>query len=633
MPIPRKRRSLFLVSILSALATAPAVAAAFTTLPDFVVENAFPGVAFNLPTATAFLPDGRLLVAEKRGVVWVVEGGALRARPLWNAQREVLANGDRGLVGMAVDPHYAINHRIYLYYTVDPDSDGVDDNLTAFTRLTRYQTSAADSNVVDPATRTVLIGRTWSDGILSPTLSHAVDCLRFGSDGSLLLTHGEGSHVDKPDWGGLDPQQFLPGRTDPIEDIGAFRAQFLGSPGGKVLRINPENGYGYASNPYAQGDLAATRAKVWAYGFRNPFRFCIRPGTGSPDTAAGNPGVLYVGDVGANTWEEIDVVDHPGANFGWPCREGPESYAPLAGATPAHHGCSSIGTADDPMEPTAPRFTWHHTDSTRSMPWGVRGNCTSGGVFYTGSRYPAQYRSRLFFGDFGAGWLEVATLDSSSAILQLQEFASGLAGPVDWAQDPASGELFYVSLYSGEVRRIRYVGGAGGLPPVAQASAAPIVGSSPATIQFSSLGSYDPAGRPLAYAWSFGDGTPGSIAAHPSHLYASAGEFAAILTVSDSTGSLARDTVRVVVTAGSGFPLTGVLDAFARPNAPLASPWAGNLAGLSVQDSALVETAASNYAIWNGASFGANQEAHVRFDSLSPSAPEQDLLLKVQGTT
>jgi len=190
-----------------------------------------------------------MLVAEKRGVVWVVQGGAVRPTPLWSAEREVLANGDRGLVGIAVDPRYAANHRVYFFYTVDPDSNGQDDNVAAFTRLVRYQTSAGDSNVVDPATRTVLLGKTWSDGPLSPTLSHAVDCLRFGADGSLLVTHGDGSHFDQPDTGHLDPDSFLPGRGDTLADLGSFRAQYLNTMSGKLLRINPETGNGYASNP------------------------------------------------------------------------------------------------------------------------------------------------------------------------------------------------------------------------------------------------------------------------------------------------------------------------------------------------------------------------------------------------
>src|SRR5204863_8767870 len=82
-----------------------------------------------------------------------------------------------------------------------------------------------------------------------------------------------------------------------------------------------------------------------------------------------------------------------------------------------------------------------------------------------------------------------------------------------------------------------------------------------------------------------------------------------------------------------GFPLARALDDFARPDAPLASPWVGNLNGLAVRNHALVQNAATNYAIWNGASLGPNQEAFMRFDSLDANAVGHNLHLKVQGTT
>lgn len=612
----------------------PAAAAGTTTTVNsgFVIENAFPGVHFNTPTAIAFLPDGRLLVAEKRGVVWVVDGGALRPKPFWSAEREVLANGDRGLVGLAVDPHYSVNHRVYFCYAVDPDSNGVDDNPTCFSRLTRYTAGVADSNVADPSSRAVLIGATWRTGIPSGSLSHGVGALAFGSDGSLLVSHGDGGHFEFADVGGHDPSCFEPGKSDTLEDIGALRSQFLGSLAGKLLRINPETGRGYASNPYATSDLDAPQSKVWAYGFRNPFRFCIRPGTGSADTTAGNPGIAYVGDVGARTWEELDVVSTPGMNFGWPLREGDDPYALLADVIPGQHGGWNSNNASLPAAPTDPRFVWNHTDSTRSRPFGIRGNCTSGGVFYTGTRYPPAYRGRLFFGDFGGGWLRVATLDDTQRILSMQSFATGLQGPVDWAIDPVSSEILYVSIYTGEVRRIRYTGGIVSSALVARASATPTSHAAPATILFSSLGSYDTGGSGIEYTWNFGDGTTGSTAVQPAHIYPTPGEYTAILTVTREDGALARDTVNIVVLRDNRVAATPDLNAFTSEDRPLGSPWLGNLNGLSIQSHALVQTGSSNYCLWNDP-FGANQEAHVRLDSISTSAPEHDLLLKVQGSS
>src|SRR5262249_19227688 len=133
--------------------------------------------------------------------------------------------------------------------------------------------------------------------------------------------------------------------------------------------------------------------------------------------------------------------------------------------------------------------------------------------------------------------------------------------------------------------------------------------------------------------WSFGDGTPGSTDPNPRHLYATPGAFDAILTVSNDAGDVARDTVRLVIIAGTGFPLTAAIDDFERPDGPLATPWAGNLSGLAVRQGDLIQNVASSYATWNGQVFGANQEVWERFDAVDTTATEHDLLLASQGTS
>ena len=96
-------RGVVLVATLLALAAAfPAWAVSVPA--GFQVTNAVPGTAFTNPTGIAFLPDGRMLVAEKRGIVWVVQNGTKLSPPFWDRQNEVLNNGDRGLLDVAVDP-------------------------------------------------------------------------------------------------------------------------------------------------------------------------------------------------------------------------------------------------------------------------------------------------------------------------------------------------------------------------------------------------------------------------------------------------------------------------------------------------------------------------------------------------
>ena len=620
----------------AALTTAFTTAAAIELPADFVAEDVAPGANFLVPTAIAFFPaaDGRLLVAEKGGRVWVVKNGVKRSTPMWQRQSEVLDDGDRGLLGVAIDPDYPLNHYVYFLYTVDPDSNDVDTDEDGFGRLVRYRTSAADSNVVDPASRTVLMGTTWTNAPIIGSPSHTIGALRWGSDKSLLVTSGDGAQYSDTDAGGLDPAMFGPGRADPYLDIGAFRAQYLGSLNGKLLRIDRFTGHGYPSNPFWNGDPGAVRSRVWAYGLRNAFRFGVRPGTGSADSSAGNPGSLYIGDVGWANWEEINIARDAGRNYGWPCFEGPGEQISYQAASPAHGGCDSVGNHPwNPNPVSLATASWHHSTDDIGTPPGFHGNSAIAGAFYTATSYPGLYRNRFFFGDYASNWIKVLVTDANDQLVSVQPFAIDAEGPVDFAVDPASGDLHYVSINTFEVRRIRYTGVSGSNnAPVAVADGAPTLGSPPLEVAFSSAGSFDLDGDSLAYQWTFGDGD-GSTAPHPTHTYTALGTYSAILTVTDGQGGVGRDTLAIQVAVTSGFPSTAVLDDFNRANGPLGGSWSGAPTGLEVDDSTLVHTGGYGSVVWNGGTFGPAQEAYFTVLAVTPTAPEHDVLLKVQGTS
>ena len=612
------------------VALCPSPARATTVPTDFVVENAAVGLPFIVPVAIAFLPDGRLLIAEKRGMVWMVENGVRKPAPVWDGRTEVLDNNDRGLLDVAVDPHYFLNHYLYLLYTADPDSNNNDSDDDAYGRVTRYQIGFEDSLYVDPASRKVLIGNTWHTGFPSGSPSHSVGSLRFGADGSLLISCGDGAQFNTADHGGLDPGLFLPGRFDSADDIGAFRSRWVGSLAGKVLRVDPETGLGLPSNPFYDGDPAANRARIWAYGMRNPFRFTVRPGTGSADPALGEPGSLFIGDVGWGTWEEVNIARTGGFNFGWPCHEGPvlDPFYPLE--TPSHGGCDSIGTFGNPASDSPPVAYWHHTDSTLSSPSGIIGNTSIGGAFYNGSIYPPVYRGRYFFGDFGQGWIRTLLVDSLDHVVANEPFATDMDGPVDLEVDPLTGDLVYVAIFFNEIRRIRYVGTENDLPPIARATAYPEAGPAPLTVSFSAATSTDPEGDPLSYNWLFGDGK-GSTERDPHHTYPYQGVYQAVLSVSDGRGGIGRDTLEIVADI-TGFPTTPVQDAFNRPDGALFKGWIDELGSLQIEGGQLTATGTVGDAIWTRNSYGPDQE--VYFTLATPStAPGacHDLYLEVLG--
>jgi glucose/arabinose dehydrogenase len=431
----------------------------------FVVENAFPTTTFSLPVQIAFLPDGRKLVIELSGLVWtMLPNGTKWPTPFLDLRDEVRAHHDLGLVAVAVDPDFATNRWVYLGYVVDPMNPPEDDDQ--FCRLTRYRMDSTPPHVADPSTRQVLIGETWTDGFPTLTFSHTIGTIRFGPDKSLLVSAGDGGHFMVTDAGGHDPNAFGPEKTDSSEDMGAFRARSVNSKAGKILRVDKETGLGLPSNPYWDGDAGSDRSRVWAYGFRNPYRFCVRPGTGSADPEDGDPGVLYVGDVGWNDYEEFDIVTGGGMNFGWPCFEGEPLQPEYQDVTETEAGNDSILCAaelndENPVAPTSPRYWWHHIAPQLSFPPGWTGSSVTGGVFYTATSYPEDYQGRYFIGDYVRSWIRMIEVDDDDEITGWGDFISGAEGPVDIEVDPASGDLYYVAIFANQVRRIRFSGGAG----------------------------------------------------------------------------------------------------------------------------------------------------------------------------
>ena len=204
-------------SFLPGGATRPATAQ--TVPPGFIVENAFPAATFATPVQVVFLPDGRKLVVEQEGVVWTMAvDGTQSASPFLDLSLEVLGGAGRGLLGVAIDPDFTTNRWVYFLYTVDPNGDGDDSEDESFGRLTRFQASLGDPDVVDLTTRQVLIGADWPSGIPALDSFHVIGTLRFAQDKSLLVGTGDGAHFSQVDAGGIDPGGFGPGKADPAVD-------------------------------------------------------------------------------------------------------------------------------------------------------------------------------------------------------------------------------------------------------------------------------------------------------------------------------------------------------------------------------------------------------------------------------
>ena len=276
---------------------------------------------WTIPTGLTFDANGRMYVWEKSGKVYIVENGVKSTKPIIDISEEVLDYGDHGLNGLALDPDFLKNGYVYLMYAAKrhhvlnfgkPDYTPQEETpfQTTIGRITRYTlTTSSNFTEIDLNSRKILVGETPSTGIPILVDNHGVGSLVFGLDGTLLATIGDAALatdgvVDdtQSDW---FKEAVSLGFIKPEENINAYKSQFLNSLDGKLIRIDPNTGNGITSNPfYEAANPRSPKSRVWSYGLRNPFRFSIRPNTGSTNPSEGNPGTIYMGDVGWSHREE-----------------------------------------------------------------------------------------------------------------------------------------------------------------------------------------------------------------------------------------------------------------------------------------------------------------------------------------
>lgn len=233
----------------------------------------------NVPVfATAPAGDtSRVFVLELySGLIRLVKNGVVQPTPFLDLSATVLGDGERGLLGLAFHPNFANNRFFYVFYNT----------LDGATNLFRYRASAGNPDISQPNGQLLLkMGQ--------PFKEHNGGMLQFGPDGMLYVSTGDGG-------GALDPFN---------------NAQDLTSLLGKILRLDVDGGLPYAipaDNPFVA--TPGARGEIFAFGLRNPWRFSIDQPTGS----------LFIGDVGADTVEEINYLPggSSGQNFGWRCKEG-----------------------------------------------------------------------------------------------------------------------------------------------------------------------------------------------------------------------------------------------------------------------------------------------------------------------
>jgi glucose/arabinose dehydrogenase len=548
----------------------PAAHAGGTVPAGFQDRTAISGLTE--PTTFAFASNGQVFVGEKSGVIKAFDGlGDTSPTTVADLSTEVYNYWDRGLLGMALDPQYPTRPYLYVLYTLDalpggsppfwghvgepsescPDGEGGTGTGCVVTgRLARLTLNPADGVMIS---KTNLL-TDWCQQYPS----HSIGDLAFGADGKLYVSGGEGASFTFTDWGQsgdpvnpcADPPGNAPGTalTPPTSEGGSLRSQDARTTSdptgldGALLRVDPDTGAGLPDNPFAASSDPNQR-RIVAYGFRNPFRFTIRPGTNEP----------WVGDVGQDTWEEIDRLPNEpsgtASNFGWPCYEG-------VGHQPSFENaelnlCQSLYTGGTA---TPPYYAYNHDANVVGGESCSTGSSSiSGMAFYPGGPFPNSYDGALFFADYSRKciWAMFPGSDGLPNPSNIQTFDAQADGPVKLAVGPG-GALYYANLDGGTIQQISSCGG--NCPPIATATATPASGHPPLHVQFDASGSSDPEGDLLSYNWDLdGDGNFGdSSAVNPSFTYNSAGTHDVKVKVTDSHG--ASDTFSLEVQVGNTPP-------------------------------------------------------------------------------
>ena len=570
---------LVLAAVLALLAIGGSGASA---LPNGFQETTLPFTGLVNPTAIEFAADGRVFIAEKSGRIKVFSNLSDPSADLVaNLSTNVHDFWDRGMLGFALDPGFTTGRPyVYVLYTFDAPiggspptfgdgcADPTGNGCVVSARLSRL---TAAGNQMTGAEQVLI--NDWCQQYPS----HSIGSLAFGADDALYVTGGDGASFNFTDWGQdgnpVNPCGDPPGGpgtalTPPSAEGGALRSQDLRTPSdptsldGAILRVNPDTGEGMPNNPLASSSDPNAR-RIIAYGLRNPFRMTIRPGTNE----------VWLGDVGWNTWEEINRVADPlGSveNFGWPCYEGTDVGS---GRQPGYDNanltiCENLYAL--PGGVVDPYFAYRHNakvvpgDSCRPNPDGTQTSSSTAGVaFYTTGPFPDSYDGAVFFADYSRDciWVMFRGGDGLPNRNNRATFLDPAANPVDLQVGP-DGALYYADFDGGTIRRIAY---SANQPPIAVATGTPTNGPAPLTVNFDGSGSSDPEGGLLSYAWDLdGDGAfDDSTAAQLIHTYTQPGTYNVRLRVTDAASQSA--TSAPVTISADNTP----------PTATIATPAAG----------------------------------------------------------
>ncbi len=494
---------------------------------NFYLEELIGGL--NQPTSMRFLPDGRLIVLQKKGEILICD---VTTNPVqYDVYMDfrdaehlygIISGQERGVLDIAVDPNFPAEPYVYVFYTPASGPNGA---LARVARYTHLENAGGLSSRGDYASEVIL----WEDTDPYNSCCHYGGGLDFGPDGKLWLTTGD---------------HFFGAYADDVQHAG-----------GGVHRFN-KDGSIPADNPYIDGN-GPNKDSTVAYGLRNPFRsrwdletnrfFIAEVGGNAQDVAAEDlhiiqwdeaSGRLVDDDFG--TGGDNGVFD--GIYFGWPTVEGMPPYSDFSNPV-----IDDVG---------APIFSWKHNGTYSAI---------NGGVVYRKDQFPVEFNGAYFYADSTRDFVRYIKFDANGNVSPNPApdnidtvnpdgtsylFDPSPVGRIVSLDTGPDGALYYLSFTDaggaygqpnpstpGSLRR--YVYDAGTRPVIEEFTAAPVTGESPVNVSFT-LRATDAGGDPMTYTIDFGDGTSSGpvaladgVTVVVNHSYSSDGSYTADLEVSD----------------------------------------------------------------------------------------------------
>ncbi|MFI0732011.1 PQQ-dependent sugar dehydrogenase [Streptomyces sp. NPDC021225] len=517
------------------------------------------------PMSLAVLPDRSVLHTSRDGELRLTDaaGNTKLAGKL-----DVYSHDEEGLQGIGVDPGFADNRFIYLYYAPpmntpagDAPETGTAADFAPFdgvNRLSRFVLKT--DGTLDTASEKKIFDVPATRGLCC----HVGGDIDFDAAGNLYLSTGDDTNPFQSD--GYTP---IDERANRNPGFDAQRsAGNTNDLRGKILRVKVEADGSYSipeGNLFKPG-TDKTRPEIYAMGFRNPFRFSVDKKTGilyvgdyGPDAGAANPGRGPSGQV------EFARVTGPG-NFGWPyCTGANDAYVDFDFATrtsgaafdcsaPKNTSPNNTGLTDLPPAQAA----WIPYDGGSVPEFGDGSESPMGGPVYhydptldSPVKFPEAYDGDFFAGEFGRRWIKRISSDADGKVQSINDIPWSGTQVMDMAFGP-DGALYVLDYgtawFGGDEHSALYriENATDGHSPSLQASADRTSGQAPMKVQFSSAGTTDQDGDTLTYSWDFGDGGT-STAANPAHKYAKNGTYTATVTARDPSGRTGSASVQIVV--------------------------------------------------------------------------------------